>query len=317
MRTLCAALGAVFALFATSASAQFPSKTVTIVVGYTPGGSNDRVARHIAEGLTKLWGKQVLVENRPGAGGVIGSNHVAKAAPDGHTLLVGPVTLTMIQATGQKLPFDVEKDFAAVALLGTVPMVLTVGPHVGAKTLKDLVAMARTKPLTYGATGIGAIDQFAAELLNLRTGAKFTPVQYKGGTEAVRDVIGGHIDTYFGSLTQVAGQIRSNVITAVAQTGKARAAAAPDLPTFAEAGVEGVDVDQWWGILAPAGTPTEVVARINHDINTILSSEEARQFFAKDGATPTPISPAAFTAMIHDELERWRKVANEAGIKAE
>ncbi|GGE46105.1 hypothetical protein GCM10007276_24110 [Agaricicola taiwanensis] len=314
MRIISYAAAAILALTATAASAQFPEKVVTVVVGYTPGGSNDKVGRHIADGLKDTWGQPVIVENRPGAGGAIGAAHVSQAAPDGHTLMVGPVTITMIESVQANLPYDLDADFTPVAMLGQVPMVLAVGPSVPAKSVKEFLEIARSKTLHSGTTGVGAIDHFASVLLMESAGIKLETVNYKGGTDAMIDLIGGHVDMYFGSLTQLMQQIRAGKLTAIAVTGDKRSDALPDTPTFAEAGLQGMDVQQWWAIFAPKKTPDAVIEKINADINAILESDGTKAFFAQDGAYPDPMEVQELKDFVKSESEKWQKIAKQANM---
>lgn len=318
MKFVKTALAAAAMVAATAASAQqFPTKAVTIVVPFAAGGSNDILARHLGDNLSKIWGQPVVISNMPGAGAAIGSAHVSKAAPDGYTLLIASVTFTMNPAVQTNLPYDPAKDFKPVAMIGKVPLVLVVGKSVPAKTIQEFLQTAKSKELAYATSGLGTVNQFGAELFAQAADIKMTPVHYKGGSEAMTDVIGGHSDLFMSSMTQALPLIRGGQLRGLMVTSDERAAVAPEIPTAKEAGLEGVDVEQWWGILAPAGTPDNIVAKINADINKVLTSDATKEFLARDAARPTPISPEAFGKLIQSELQKWRTVAEKAGIKAQ
>jgi tripartite-type tricarboxylate transporter receptor subunit TctC len=311
------ALAAAVALWAGAAHAAFPEKPVTIIVPFAAGGSNDIVARYLGDQLSKIWNQPVVAENMPGAGAAIGSAHVAQAEPDGHTLLIGSVTFTMNPAVQPSLPFDPAKDFKPVAMLGSVPLVLVTGPSTEAKTIQEFLEEAKTKDPKYATSGLGTVNQFGAERLNRAASLKMQPVHYKGGSEAMTDVIGGHADLFMSSMTQALPLIRDGQLKGLAVTGDTRSEAAPEIPTFAEAGLQGIDVGQWWGIFVPAGTPDEIVAKLNDDINTVLQTEETKTFLAGEGAVPTPMEEGAFAAHVQEELQKWAAIAQEANIKAQ
>jgi tripartite-type tricarboxylate transporter receptor subunit TctC len=317
MKYLKSALAAAAMVFTTAAQAQFPTKPVTLVVPFAAGGSNDILARHLGDNLSKMWGQPVVVSNMPGAGAAIGSAHVSKAPPDGHTLLIASVTFTMNPAVQQNLPFDPVKGFKPVAMIGKVPLVLVVGKSVPAKTIQEFLQTAKSKELAYATSGLGTVNQFGAELFAQSAGIKMTPVHYKGGSEAMTDVIGGHADLFMSSMTQALPLIRGGQLRGLVVTSTERASVAPEIPTTAEAGVQGVDVEQWWGILAPAGTPDDVVNKINADINKILATDATKEFLARDAGRPTPMPAAEFGKLIQTELQKWREVAQKADIKAQ
>ncbi len=317
MNFLKAALAAALLAFATEARAEFPEKPVTLIVPFAAGGSNDILARHIGDSLSKIWKQPVVVTNMPGAGAAIGSAHVSQAAPDGYTLLIASVTFTMNPAVQESLPFDPKADFQPVALLGQTPLVLVVGKSVPATTLAEFIEMAKSRELAYATSGLGTVNQFGAELFAQNAGIKMTPVHYKGGSEAMTDVIGGHADLFMSSMSQALPLIRGGQLRGLVITGKQRAEVAADIPTAEELGIKGVDVNQWWGILAPAKTPMDLVEKVNADINTVLASDETKAFLAKDAAQPTPMSVQEFSDLINTELDRWRQIAEKSGIKAE
>jgi tripartite-type tricarboxylate transporter receptor subunit TctC len=315
MKLLCAAAAVAMAAFSSAALAQdYPSKPVTLVVPFAAGGSNDIIARYVGDGLSKRWGQPVVIENRPGAGAAIGSAHVSKAKPDGYTLLIASVTFTMNPAVQKNLPFDPAKDLTPVAMLGRVPLVLGVGPKVPAKTMDEFMKIAKEKDLIYAATGPGSVNQFSAELINQNTGLKMTPAHYKGGSEAMTDVIGGHVDLYLGSITQMLPQIRAGQMRGLVVTSPERSPSLPDVPTLKESGIANSEVEQWWGIMVPAGTPEAVVTKLNADINAVMGTDETKAFLARDGGTQSLLSQAEFAKFVQDELAKWKSVAASAKI---
>lgn len=302
---------------ASGAAAQYPTEAVSIVVPYSPGGGNDTTARFLADQLGKVWDQPVVVENRPGAGTAIGTAHVAQAEPDGHTLLFVSVTYTTNAATMNNLPYDPATDLLPVAMVGKVPLGLASGPGTPVETVQELVEAARADELTYSTSGLGTINQFAAELLNEVAGVRTTPVHYKGGSEAVTALMGGEVDLYFGSLLQLEPLVNAGQVTGLMVTGTERVPSVPDLPTPAEAGLAGAEVELWWGVFAPEGTPAETVAQINADINDVLALDETKDFLAQGGARPAPVTPEEFDAHVQAELKKWRDIAERNNISAE
>jgi tripartite-type tricarboxylate transporter receptor subunit TctC len=311
-----AAAGLVLAATA-PAWAQFPDKPVTIIVPYAPGGGNDITARFVAEQLSKIWPQPVVVENQPGAGTAIGSAYVAQAAPDGYTLLFISVTYTTMAAVSPDLPFDPATDLLPVAEVGTVPLGLAAGPKTPVATVQDLVAAAKAGELVYSTSGPGTINQFAAELFDTVAGVDTQPIHYKGGSEAITALMSGEVDLYFGSLLQLESFINAGQVTGLMVTGTERVPSVPGLPTPAEAGLAGAEVDLWWGMFAPAGTPAEVVDTINAAVNQVLGQQATIDFLAQGGAVPTPGTPAAFNDVVQSELVMWRDIAEKNNIVAE
>lgn len=298
-------------------AAGFPSKPVTFVVPFKPGGSNDIMARQIGKHLSGMWGQPVVIENRPGAGATVGSAHVAKQPADGHTIMIASVTFTMKPAL-KKLPYDPVNDFTQVTMIGRVPLIMGARPDFPAKTPAEFFKHVRANKgkLNYATTGVGSIGHFSGELLNSAMGLEVTAVPYKGGSPAMTDVMGGHVDYFIGSMTQMMGNIKSGKMVPIAVTSKDRSPAAPNIPSFAEAGVKNYDLYQWWGILAPAGLPADVLKKLNTDINKVLVMDEMVSFMAKKGATPAPMSPAEFKAVVVENIARWKKVAKNWNISA-
>lgn len=297
-------------------AAGYPEKAVTFVVPFSAGGSNDIMARQLSKHLSKMWGQPVVVENRPGAGATVGSAHLAKQKPDGYTIMIASVTFTMKPAIKKDLPFDSVKDFTPIAMIGRVPLILGARPDFPAKTPAEFfkyVASQKGK-INYAATGTGSIGHFAGELLLSAKGLKATVIQYKGGMPAMTDVMGSHVDFFIGSMTQMMPQINSGKMIGIAVTSAKRSPAAPNIPSFQESGVPNYDLYQWWGILAPAGLPEDIITKLNADINTVLGMDEVIEFMGKKGATPTPMSAAEFKQVMLSNIARWKKVAKDRNI---
>ena len=298
--------------------AAYPEKPVTLVVPFAPGGSNDIVARQLAKQLTAQWGQPVIIENKPGAGTAIGAAYVAKQRSDGYTLLVASSTFTMAPAVVNNLPFDPVKDFTPIAMIGEVPLALAAKPKSPVKDAKEYFDYLRTTPnLNYGATGVGSIQHFAGVMLSQALGNNMSAVQYKGGSPAMTDTMGGHIEFSIGSMTQVLPQIRNGTLRGVAVTSSQRSAAAPDMPTFQEAGIKDYDIQQWWGLLGPANVDPAIQQLINSAVNKALASKDVIEFLAADGGTPKPMTVADFRKLVHDGLLRWATVAKQTGITAQ
>ena len=298
--------------------AAYPEKPVTLVVPFAPGGSNDIVARQLAKQLTAQWGQPVIIENKPGAGTAIGAAYVAKQRNDGYTLLVASSTFTMAPAVVNNLPFDPVKDFTPIAMIGEVPLALAAKPKSPGKDAKEYFDYLRTTPnLNYGATGVGSIQHFAGVMLSQALGNNMSAVQYKGGSPAMTDTMGGHIEFSIGSMTQVLPQIRNGTLRGVAVTSSQRSAAAPDMPTFQEAGIKDYDIQQWWGLLGPANVDPAIQQFINSSVNKALASKDVIEFLAADGGTPKPMTVTDFRKLVHDGLLRWATVAKQTGITAQ
>jgi tripartite-type tricarboxylate transporter receptor subunit TctC len=302
-------------MIATGASAaDYPTKPINFVVPFAAGGSNDIVARAIGKGLADAWGQPVLIDNRAGAGGVIGAEAVARAPNDGHTILLVSSTFTINQAIRKRLPYDTLRDFSAVAFVAQSPLLVTAAPKLPASSMKELIELARTKPVTYASSGLGSINQIAAELIAAAAGIKLMHVPYRGGAPALNDLLGDHVDLYVSSLPQVLEIVRSGKAKALAVTSSRRTQSLPDVPTLAEAGLSGVDVGSWWGIVAPAGTPQPVIIALNTEINKLLTSEDVKRFLQGEGAEAKAMTPDQFGDLIRSETERWIKVAHQSGI---
>ena len=295
-------------------AADYPTKPINIIVPFAAGGSNDIVARAIGKGLADAWGQPVLIDNRAGAGGVIGAEAVARAPNDGHTILLVSSTFTINQAIRKRLPYDTLKDFSAVAFVAQSPLLVAAAPKLPASSMKELIELAKTKTVTYVSSGLGSINQIAAELIAGAAGIKLMHVPYRGGAPALNDLIGDHVDLYVSSLPQVLEIVRSGKAKALAMTSSGRSQSLPDVPTLAEAGLSGVDVGSWWGIVAPARTPQPVIAALNTEINKLLTSEDMKRFLQGEGAEAKAMAPVQFGDLIRSETERWIKVARQSSI---
>jgi tripartite-type tricarboxylate transporter receptor subunit TctC len=313
------ALVVLFALLSSLCFAQpYPSKPVRLVIPFPPGGSNDVVGRAIAQQLAERLGQGVVVDNRGGAGGVIGTNEAAKAAPDGYTLLLISTAFPTSIAFN-RLPQDAMKSFAPVAMLGSGPALLVVPANSPASSVSDLLNQIKQKPgeLNAAAAGIGSFQHMATELFRLQTKTNFVIVQYKGGGPALTDTIGGQVHFNLGSLVQMVPHVRSGKLKALGVSSAKRVPAMPDVPTIAEAGVPGYEVSNWWGLLAPAGTPPPVLDRLDKEITALLDSAETRKRFELEGAEVVRMTPPAFATFVTQETEKWTRVVKDAGIKPE
>jgi tripartite-type tricarboxylate transporter receptor subunit TctC len=300
--------------------APYPTKPIRLVVPFTPGGSTDILARAVAQELTKAWGQAVMVDNVPGAGGAIGAEKVAKAAPDGYTLLMGHIgTLAVNPSLYPNLPYDPIKSFAPVAWVARVPNVLVVHPSVKATNVKELVALAKASPgrLNYGSGGNGSAANLATEYFKLQTGTSLLHIPYRGTAPAVTDLMGGQIQLLFTGAPAVLGQVKNGQLRALAVSSPTRLAALPDLPTVAESGYAGFEADQWYGVVAPAGTPRDVVAKLNAQINQALNAPDMKTRLNNEGAIATPATPEAFGQLIARELARWKPVLQSGRVKAD
>ncbi|HWM42928.1 MAG TPA: tripartite tricarboxylate transporter substrate binding protein [Burkholderiales bacterium] len=318
---LAAFILSVLSLAATSLShAQtYPTKSVRIIVGLAPGGTTDVFTRTLAQRLTEAWGQTVIVENRPGASGMIGAEAVAKAAPDGYTLLVSPQTsLAVAPALYGKAPYDTAKDFAPVSLLGSTPLVMIVHPSFPAKTFADFVALAKKgTPLTFGSGGVGSSPHMTGELISAALGVKMTHVPYKGENPAIADTIGGQIPIMFGNLPVALPHVRSGKVLALATTTAKRSPLAPEIPTMSEGGIKDFEMATWYGMLAPAGTPPELVAKIQSDSARVLSDPATRERLTKMGVDLVLNTPAEFKAYLQSEIVRYTNIIKANGLKAE
>jgi len=297
----------------------YPSRPIRIVVPFAPGGVADITPRAIGPKLVEAWKQPVVVDNRPGAGGVIGSDIVAKAAPDGYTLLSASANHSATPAVRAKLPYDTLKDFAGITLTSSGAYVLIVAPSFGAKTVKDLIGMARAKPgaLNFSSAGTGSGTHFAGELFKVRAGIDVVHVPFKGIPEALTDAIAGRVQFFMPSLSSVTGFIREGKVRALGVSSKDRVPSFPDIPTIAESGVPGYEWNAWTALLAPAKTPRAIIRMLHREAVNALTAPDVRQRMVAIGAEVTPISPEQLDKMIAVELALTAELARKAGIKAE
>ena len=302
-------------LAASSALAQEWPKQITIVVPFPPGASNDTFARILAQKLTPKLGATIIVDNKAGAGGSIGAASVAKAPPNGATLLLTSSTFTGNAAVQPKLPFDPVADLVPIAQLAKGPMIVAVGPDTPYKSVAELLAAARAEKgkLNYGTAGVGSINHMATEMLNAMASVEMTHVPYRGISNVVTDLMSGQVQLVISSFPSIAELVNAGKLRGLAVTSAQRSSFAPALPAVAET-VPGYDVDLWWGVFAPAGLPPAMVEQLNREIRAIITDEEMRQRFAQEGALPTPIAAAEFAAVVRADLDKWRKVARERDI---
>jgi tripartite-type tricarboxylate transporter receptor subunit TctC len=315
------ALGALLAGIATVASAQsYPNRTIRLVVPFPAAGTTDILARAVAQKLTEALGQAVVVDNRPGAAGNIGSDLVAKSAPDGYTLLMGTVgTHAINPSLYSKMPYDHVKDFAPVVLVAGVPNVLVVNPALPVNSVSDLIKLAKDKPgqINFASSGSGTSIHLSGELFKTMAGVDMTHVPYKGSSPALTDLIGGQVQIMFDNLPSALPQIKSGRLRAIAVTSLKRAPVLPDIPTINESGLPGFEASSWFGVLAPAGTPATVVARINAEVNKWLQSADAREKLLGQGAEAAGGSPERFANHIRAESEKWAKVVKASGAKVD
>ena len=308
-------------LLAAGAAAQtYPAKPVRMIVGFPPGGGTDVVARVIAAKLSEWYGQQIIVENRPGATGTIGADVVAKSPPDGYTLIMGHVNSHAIAPNiFHKLPYDALRDFAPVAYVGYVPNVLVVNPSVPAKSVKELIALARSKPgaLNYASSGTGSTQHLAGEMFMQLASIDIVHVPYKGSGQAIGDLLAGVVAMNFDTMPPVIEHIKSGRLRALAISTPSRVAQLPDVPTFTEEGVSGFDVTNWYGVMAPGGTPKEIVTKLNADINKAMQVPEVRGRLEQVGTQMREGSPADFEAFMRAELAKYAKLVKDANISVE
>ncbi len=311
---------AALSLLAGPAVAQdsYPSKPIRLVVPFVPGGVTDSSGRLIADFLGRRLGQQVIVDNKPGASGNIGTAQVVQAPADGYTLLLAfDGTMVINPHVFAKVPFDTLKDFAPVGKIGNATLILVANPEVPAKTLQEVIALSKTKPLPYGTSGIGGTPHIAGEMLAQRTGARLEHVPYKGGGQAMTDVMGGAIPLVYTAVAGAQSHVKAGKLKAIAVSSARRSSSLPDVPTFAEAGVPDLVADSWVGILAPAATPPAVLARLNAELNAVLNDPAVRERLATLGIEPTPGTAEQFRQAMHKDLAAYGPIVKGAGIKIE
>jgi tripartite-type tricarboxylate transporter receptor subunit TctC len=308
------------AMAASAAAQQYPSRTIRLIVGFPPGGGTDIIARMLGQKLTESWGQQVIVDNRPGATGMIGANAVAKSAPDGYTLLMGHVNSQAIAPTATPKPlYDPLRDFATVAYIGYVPNVLVVHPSTPAKNIKELVALAKARPgeLTFASPGVGSTNQLAGEMFKLATGINIVHVPYKGSGPAIIDLLAGQIVMNFDAMPSVINYLQQGKMRALAVTTKARDPQLPNVPTLRELGLKDFDVTNWYGVVAPAATPREIVMKLNAEINRIVQTPDVKARFDQLGTRLNPMTPEKFTEFLQAEIAKYTEVIHKTGVRME
>jgi tripartite-type tricarboxylate transporter receptor subunit TctC len=312
-------VAALLCAFAGVAFAQYPTKPIKIVVPYPPGGFNDTLGRTLAAKFSEAWGQPAVVENKPGANTLIGSDYVAKSPPDGYTLLVVAFPFAVTPSLIRNMPYDTVKDFAPVVLAAQSPNLLVVNPSLPVKSVGELIALAKAKPnsLSYASTGNGSSNHISMELFKSLAGVQIVHIPYKGSAPAVTDLLGGQVHLMFDNVPNVLPHVKAGKLTALAQTGTKRSPLIPDIPTVAEAGVPGYEVTVWFGLVAPAGTPREVVQKLNAETLRILAMPDVRERFLAQGVEPAGGTPEQFADHIRVQMAKWAKVVTDAGVKAE
>ena len=313
---LAAAVLACFPMLVTAAeSGTYPDRPIRMLVGFAPGGGTDTTARALAGKMSERLGQQVIIDNRPGAAGNIATDIAARATPDGYTILMGTIAALAINpALYAKLPFDPLKDVIPITRAVDSTNILVVHPSVQVSSVKDLIALAKSKPLNGGSSGVGGAGHLALELFNLQAGTNITHVPYKGGGPAMVDLIAGNINLIFATAASAVSHIKSGRIKALAVTTGKRSGLVPDLPTVAEAGLKDFEANNWYGILAPAKTPRPIIDRLNKEIVAVLNSPDIKAFLFKQGLDVAPSTPEAFAAYIRSEKNKWEKVVKAAKL---
>jgi tripartite-type tricarboxylate transporter receptor subunit TctC len=316
---VCLAVLSLAVLPAASLHAQeWPAKPIRIIVPFAPGGVADNSARVVAEPLGQRLAQQIVVENRPGASGNIGAASVAQSAPDGYTLLLGfDGTMVINPHVFSKIPFDTLKDFAPVTKLGDATLILVAHPSSGVKNLNELIQSAKSKPFSYGSSGTGGTPHLIGELLKQRTGAQLEHVPYKGGGQAMADVLGGQIPLVFTAIATAQQYVRAGRLLGLGVPSARRSPALPEVPTFVESGLTGFDVSSWTGIFAPAKTPRAVVERLRNELAVVLKSDFVRERYAILGIEPVGNTPDEFSEQVKADLARWEKVVKAANVRVE
>ncbi len=298
---------------------KYPTRPIRIILPIAPGSPGEFVARLMAQELPKRWGQPVVVENRAGAGTIVGTEIVARSPPDGYTLLMAPGAFATSPSTYRKIPYDVLRDFAAITHALSVPMLIVVHPSVPAKSVKEFIALAKARPgeLQYSAGGHGTLPHLAMELFASMAEIRVINIPYKGAAPGIIDLLGGRLAAGSNSISSVIAHVRSGKLRALGVTTATRTPSLPDIPTVAEAGLPGYEAVQWSGLLAPAGTPQQIIARLHEEVTAILRTPEARERIAREGNEVVASSPEAFAALIKTEVVKWANVVKAAGIQPE
>ena len=297
---------------------QYPARTIRLLVGFAPGGGTDVVARVIGAKLTESWGQQVVVDNRAGATGTIAADLVAKAAPDGYTLIMGHVNSHAIApSVFRKLPYDSQKDFAMIAYVGYVPNVLVVHPSIPATSVKELVALAKARPgqLSFASSGVGSTQHLAGEMFMLSTNTRIVHVPYKGSGQAIVDLLAGHVALNFDTMPPILNNVKEGRLRALAVTTPKRVPQLPNIPTMLEVGMTGFEMTNWYGVMGPANTPRDVVTKLNAEINRIMTLPDAKQRLEEVGTQLDPKSPEQFATFLRSEVQKYARVTKDAHVK--
>ncbi len=301
------------------AASDYPTKPIRIIVPFTPGSATDIIARIVSPKLAERWGRPVVIDNRPSAGGIVACTTVAEAAPDGHTLMVTGSNFAGSAALYTKLPYDAVRDFAGISQFASTPLVLVVAPNLGAKSVKELIALAREKPgqLNYGSTGLGSGPHYGAELFKLVAGINAVHVPYRGSPESLTDLMAGRVHFILSPVLAATPLVRGGRVQALGVTTTYRAQALPEVPTIAEAGLPAFEYQGWYGMLAPGKTPRKLVNLLSAEVGKILELPEIKERIASQGAIAKSSSPEAFDSLVHNEIKTRRKVWKAAGVTAE
>jgi tripartite-type tricarboxylate transporter receptor subunit TctC len=302
------------------AQPNYPSKPIKLVVPFPPGGPLDTVGRTIAQKLSESWGQPIVVENKPGAGGNIGADSVAKAAPDGYTILMGALSTHAVNPSlYPSMPYDAVKDFAPITLVATTPNVLVVNPSLPVHSAREFIAYAKANPgkLNFGSGSTGSAGHLAGELFNLETGARMVHIPFKGAAPATQALLAGDTQLMFDNLATATPHVKAGKLRALAVTTAQRSKLAPDLPTMAEAGLAGFDISTWFGLFAPAGTPRDIVAKWNAEVVKLLEAPDMRERLAAQGAEAAPTSPDKFAAFVASEARKYARIVKESGAKVD
>ena len=315
----CAAALIVATTSASFAQAPYPGKTVRWIVGYTPGGTADMLARAVGQKLTETWGQQVVVDNRPGAGTNIGTEVAARSPADGYTLFMPTVANVINPTLYTKLNFDLMRDFIHITNLAKVPGIVVVHPSVPAKNVQELITLARAHPghLRHGSTGIGSPHHLAGEIFKSMSGVKMVHVPYRGASPALVDVVAGHIEIYFGAMVSTIPHVKSGRLRALGVTTLKRVAAVPEIPTISEQGLKGFETGSWFGVSVPTGTPRDIVTKLHGEVVRIIALPEVRNRMTSEGAEFVADTPEQFTAFLKTELDKWGKAVKASGAKPE
>jgi tripartite-type tricarboxylate transporter receptor subunit TctC len=320
MRRILLAVVGVLATLDPASAQTYPTRAITLVVPFAPGGSASTAARSVADKMGELLGQQIVIDNRGGAGGTVATRSVAKAAPDGYTLMVvTSATVGTSPSLFQNLGYDPRKDFDPIGLIAATPNLIAVHPSFPARSLAELIKVGKetATPIPYGSPGTGTLNHLTVELIAYRTGMKLAHVPYKGAGPALNDLLGGHISVLISAIPNSHSHILAGTIRGLGITGAKRSALLPEVPTFAEAGFPGYDVPLRWGMAAPAGTPRAIIDKLNSALNAALATEEVRQRLALEGAEPVPSTPQEYAAIIDREVTMWSDLVKAVGIKPE